>query len=136
MATESRTGRGTLGSPLKSRRRSILSFSAVAGGGGAAFFVTGGHVLQAAPDGKSLSVISNGDQSVAAVHVVGPDDAWILWREPDRTRVYHYTVPVAAPGKKDRTEAPAGMNDIWVGPDGVPWLAGEGGALLRHAADY
>jgi hypothetical protein len=112
------------------------SFSAVAGGGGAVFFVTGGYVLEAAPDGKSLSVVSNADQSVAAVHVVGPDDAWFLWREPDLTRVYHYTLPLVTPGKKDRTVAPAGMNDIWVAPDGTPWLAGEGGALLRHAPDY
>ena len=29
--------------------------------------------------------------------------------------------------------APAGLNDLWLSPDGVLWAAGKGGALLRRS---
>lgn len=112
-----------------------IPFHAVGGGGGSVFFLAGGYVLRANPDGESISVVLSGGSAHSAIHVVARDDAWLVVQDPNLSRVYRIaSAGTAGVAFNPYSLAPAGMNDIWAAPDGAVWMAGEGGALLRKLA--
>jgi hypothetical protein len=112
------------------------SFSAVAGTGPGDVWVlsSDGYVLRVSDDGSKLVTMGgSGPQRAMGLAPIPTGGIWALYQNGTvGSRFYGYTaVGPANPGPG--MFAPAGLNTLWVAPDGTIWAGGAGGTLIRRA---
>jgi hypothetical protein len=109
------------------------SCTAVGGSGPTDVWVlTADNVLKASDDQTELVSVFIGNPAwrAASLTPVATGGVWVLFQDGIvGSRLYRF------PGTDSfgAVLSPAGLNDVWLAPDGALWAAGTGGALVRRA---